>query len=182
MPLGAAAPVVVVPLETGYIGAVCLTSTAEAAAQATARAEATMVVNCMLVEICLWVGVCVGESVLVRVWLWYGANVVVKKVCCVERKERWWHSRNLYLFLHASTPMCSRCWVTPVWCVAAQARFHRHPGISNTSCHQNASNCSINVMWIFGMVASSANLTTSCMRLVLVTGELASHASGGLAA
>lgn len=63
MPLGAAAPVVVVPFETGYIGAVCLTSTAEAAAQATARAEATMVVNCMLIEIGLWVGVCV----LVRV-------------------------------------------------------------------------------------------------------------------
>lgn len=75
MPLGAAAPVVVVPLETGYIGAVCLTSTAEAAAQATARAEATMVVNCMLIEICLWVGgwvcvcwrECVGKSVVV-VW------------------------------------------------------------------------------------------------------------------
>lgn len=65
MPLGAAAPVVVVPLETGYIGAVCLISTAEAAAQATARAEATMVVNCMLIEIGLWVSVCVCVSMRV---------------------------------------------------------------------------------------------------------------------
>lgn len=68
MPLGAAAPVVVVPLETGYIGAVDLTSSAEAAAQATARAEATMVVKCILmigVFVCVCVFVCVGgESVV----------------------------------------------------------------------------------------------------------------------